>query len=90
MEAKTVRDVLGEPESWPNSMNGDSHGILDMRGATISDVISSGDEIAVHTQGGADGPTFSVFVIEDENLRTQMLRALRPGAPVQEAVAASL
>lgn len=90
MDTKTVRDVLGEPESWPNSLNGDLQGILNMKGATISDVIASGSEIAVQTQGGADGPTFSVFVIEDENLRARTLRALRPGAPVHEAVAATI
>jgi hypothetical protein len=90
MDIETVRDVLGEPESWPNSMNGDCRGIPNMQGATISDVIASGNEVAVHTQGGVDGPTFSVFVIEDEDLRARMLRALRPGAPVHEAVAAAI
>ena len=90
MDIETVRDVLGEPESWPNSMNGECHGLPNMEGATISDVIAFGNEVAVHTLGGADGPTFSVFLIEDENLRARMLRALIPGAPVHEAVAAAI
>jgi hypothetical protein len=90
MDARTVRDVLGDPESWPNSLNGEHDGTPNMQGAKIWDVIASGDEIAVHTKGGIDGPTFSVFVIEDENLREQMLRALILGSPVHEVVAAAL
>lgn len=61
MDKKTVRDVLGEPESWSNYMRGEWRGIPDMKGATISEVITSGNEIAVHTQGAACGETFSVF-----------------------------
>lgn len=90
MDTKTVRDVLGEPESWPNSMNGDRQGIPNMKGATIWDVIAAGNEVAVHTQGAVCGPTFSVFIIEDQDLRERTVRALKLGAPISEALAASI
>lgn len=90
MNAKTVRDVLGEPESWPNSMNGDWQGIPNMKGATIWDVIAAGNEVAVQTKGAVCGPTFTVFIIEDRNLRERTVRALKLGAPVREALAAPI
>jgi len=90
MDAKTVRDVLGEPESWPNSMNVDGQQIPNMNGATIWDVIASGNELAVQTKGAACGPTFSVFIIEDPDLRERTVRALKLGAPVSEVLVARL
>ena len=88
MDAKTVRDVLGEPESWPDSMSGENRENSNMNGATIWDVIASGNELAVQTKGAACGPTFSVFVIEDRDLRERTIRALKPGMPVSEALTA--
>ncbi len=85
-----VRDVLGEPESWPSHLNGALHGNPNMRGATISLVISAGDQIAVQTKHAPCGETFSVFHIEDPGLRERTVRALRQGAEVHAAVAAAL
>ena len=90
MNVKTVRDVLGEPESWPNAMNGDWQGIPNMEGAKIWDVIATGNEVAVHTQGAVCGPTFSVFLIENQELRERTVRALKLGMPVSEALTASI
>jgi hypothetical protein len=90
MERKTVRDVLGEPESWSNYMRGDWHGNANMKGATISEVIALGKEVAVHTKGAPGGETFSVFVIEDQNIRERTVRALRVGAEVHDAAAATI
>jgi len=90
MDKRTVRDVLGEPESWSNYMRGEWRGIPDMKGATISEVVALGKEVAVHTKGAPGGDTFSVFVIEDQDLRERTIRALRPGVEVHEAVAAAI
>ena len=90
MEVRTVRDVLGDPESWPDYIRRENRGKLNMAGATISLVLASGNEIVVQTKGGACGETFSVFVIKDNDLRERTVRALRRGAPVHEAVAAAI
>ncbi len=85
-----VRDVIGEPESWSNYLRADLHTNANMEGATISDVISSGNELAIHTKGAPGGDTFSVFQIADPGIRERTLCALRLGAAVHEAVGASL
>ena len=85
-----VRDVLGEPESWPSHLNGEHHGNPNMRGAFITHVIAAGDQIAIQTQGAPCGEMFSVFLIADQNLRERTVRALRHGAEVHEVVAATL
>jgi len=90
IDTKRVSDVIGNPESWPNYLHSGWLGPPDMRGAVITDVISSGNQIAIRTEGAACGDTFSVFVIEDQNLRERTLLALRPGTKVHEAVAATI
>jgi hypothetical protein len=61
-----------------------------MRGALISDVMVAGDQIAIQTSGAACGDTITVFFIGDPDLRERTVRALRQGADVHEAVAATL
>jgi len=90
MDSKTVRDVLGKPESWPNHLNGHSIERPDMRGAIITDVFASGDQIGVQTKGAICGQTFSTFVIEDKKLRDRLTQVLRPELSVYEAVAAKI
>jgi len=90
MDTKTVRDVIGAPESWPHYLNGAHHAMPDLRGAIISHVIASGNQIAIQTQGPACGTTFSVFAIGDRDLCERTARALREGVDVYEAVAASI
>jgi hypothetical protein len=90
MTARTVRDVIGEPSSWPNSIWGNLKGLPDMQGATVSEVMTSGTEIAVQTHGAASGDTFSAFVIEDSGIRDRTFRAIRRGMTVDEAAAAKI
>jgi len=88
MNAKAVRDVIGEPETWPNHFYVAGEGPTEIRGATISQVFSAGNEIAVCTEGGSCGATFTVFAVEDNTLRDRIKRALRLGLDVHEAAAA--
>jgi hypothetical protein len=90
MDARIVRDVIGEPETWPNHLYVAGAGPTDIRGATISRVFSAGNDIAVCTDGGACGATFSVFAVEDKALRDRIARALRLGLDVHEAAAAEI
>jgi hypothetical protein len=90
VDTKTVRDVIGDPEFWPNFMHSELHGSPDMRGAMITDVLVSGDQIAVQTNGAVCGQTFSTFVVEDRDLRERVTRVLRPALNVYEAVAAEI
>ena len=83
--AKRVCDVIGDPAFWPNHLHRAGPGVNDFRGATISDVIVVGSDIAVCTSGGQSGRTFSVFTIEDEQLRSRVVRALRYGLNVYVA-----
>src|SRR5687768_16999437 len=72
MNAKAVRDVIGEPETWSNHFHVAGEGPTDIRGATISQVFSAGNDIAVCTEGGACGATFTVFAVEDKELRDRI------------------
>ena len=90
MSTKCVRDVIGEPESWRNHLNGHSKVLPDMRGAVITDAFASGDQIAVQTKGAACGETFSTFVVEDPELRDRLTQILRASEDVHEAVAAEI
>lgn len=90
METKIIADVIGEPETWPNAMGTAPCGIPDMRGAVITGVLVSKNNIAVQTRGAACGETFSVFAIRDERLRKRTASALKVGTEVYEAVDAPL
>jgi len=87
---RTVRDVIGDPEFWPNFMQSEPQGPPDMRGAMITDVFVSGDQIAIQTKGADCGQTFSMFVVEDGELRDRLTRVLRPALSAYEAVAAEI
>jgi len=82
---KRVCDIIGEPPSWPNDLDGASQGPNDFRGARISEVTVVGNEVTVCTSGGACGNTLSVFTIEDEQLRARVVGALRYGMSVYVA-----
>ena len=90
MNTKCVRDVIGEPESLRNHLNGHSKEPPDMRGAVITDAFALGDEIAVQTKGAACGETFSTFVVEDRKLRDRLTQVLRANRNVYEAVVAEI
>lgn len=90
MSAMCVRDVIGEPESWPNFLDEEWQRSKDMRGAKITEVFGAEDQIAVQTKGAACGATFSTFVVKDQELRDRVLRILRPEMGVYEAVGTSI
>lgn len=90
VSTKCVRDVIGKPESWPNHLNGHHIEPADMRGAMITDVFASGNQIGIQTKGAACGQTFSTFVVEDKELRDRLTRLLRPELSVDEAIAAEI
>ena len=83
---KTVGDVLGDPESWPNYVGTRTRGIPDMRGAVISEVMDVDDGLAVSTQGSACGNTFAVFAIADAGVRARLANVLKAGLDVHQAV----
>ena len=90
MSTTFVRDLIGEPESWPNFMQAEWQKSQDMRGATITAVFIAGRELAIQTRGAVCGKTFSTFVVEDRDLRERLARILRPDLGVYEAVAAEI
>lgn len=82
----TLGDVLGPPETWPNYSRFRDFTRRDMQGAVICAVEVHDAEIAVSTQGAACGPTYSVFVVDDPELRERAMRVLRLGLDVHAAV----
>ena len=78
----TMRDLLGDPESWPNYRNG-MWGRPVLRGATI---VNAGeaepDEVRVTIE--ADGQMMhSNFVIADRDVRHRVLEILQPGLALE-------
>jgi hypothetical protein len=79
-------DLLGPPESWPNHSQFRDFVRRDMSGAVISAVELRENGIAVSTDGAVCGPTFTMFPIEDPDIRERALRVLRLGLEVHAAV----
>jgi hypothetical protein len=52
-------------------------------GAWISEVVVSADGLAISTRGAASGPTYSVFCIEDRDLKRRAARVLKTGTNVE-------
>jgi hypothetical protein len=89
MDRKTVREVLGEPSTWSNSVT-TAERLPDMDDARIMDVFCAGNEISMLTQSVRYGDTLSLFRVPDAALRERLLRALRPGEAVRLALDAAL
>ena len=87
MDAKktTVGDVLGSPDTWPDYSFSGITLKPGMLGAWISTVAVYDGGLAISTQGGAGGPTYSIFRIGDHGLRKRTMRALRIGMSVEAA-----
>ena len=82
-DARTVRDVLGEPESWwPNYMTAIGRNSEHERGDDLG-CDCSGNELAVHTQGAVCGPN----ILGVHYRRSRLARA---NSPCLEARCASL
>jgi hypothetical protein len=57
----------------------------DMGGAWISEILVSSDGLAISTRGAACGPTYSVFRVEDQDLKRRTARVLKTGLNVDAA-----
>lgn len=89
MDHRTVREVLGEPSTWSNSVTS-TRVVPDMLDAQIVDIYCSGNEISVLTHSEKYGDTLSVFRIPDATVREGVIGALKPGRPMPEALAAAI
>jgi hypothetical protein len=85
MAPRTVRDVIGDPESWPNYRYGGARMPI-LRGAKITSVRPvDPDELQVTIE--AHGQTLaSTFVIEDRDLRLRVQALLVPGTELAAAL----
>jgi hypothetical protein len=81
----TIGDVLGLPNTWPDFSFSGTSMQADMGGAWISEIVVTADGIAISTRGAASGPTYSVFRIEDRDLKKRAARVLRTGMKVDAA-----
>jgi hypothetical protein len=82
---RTIRDVLGDPQSWPNYRNG-AWGRPLLQGATIvSASEAEPDELRVAIE--ADGQMMhSTFVITDRDVRHRLLEILQPGILLDDSL----
>jgi hypothetical protein len=86
---RTIRDVLGDPESWPNYRAGEWRMPL-LSGATIvSAHEAEPDELrlAIEARGVI---LHSTFVIHDRDVRHRLLEVLQPGAELEACLAREL
>lgn len=81
----TIGDILGLPNTWPDFSYSGTSMQADMGGAWISEVVVSTDGLAISTRGAASGPTYSVFRVEDRDLKRRAARVLRTGMNVDAA-----
>jgi len=81
----TLADVIGMPNTWPNYAWRNEGKPVDMRGARISEVAASNDEILIATVGSVGGRTYSVFQIEDRKLLKRAMKVLKAGLNVDVA-----
>jgi hypothetical protein len=75
----TIGDVLGLPNTWPDFSFSGTSMQADVGGAWISEIVVSEDGLAISTRGAASGPTYSVFRIEDRDLKRRAARVLKTG-----------
>lgn len=85
-----VQDVLGQPESWTDSVSDQAVGLPDLRGATILDVFDTGKKLTLYARGADGSETVSVFVIEDQDVRRKVATAMHAGADVFAALKAPI
>jgi len=87
--ARTIRDVLGAPDTWPNYRNG-GWGMPLLRGATIVSAIEAEPDelrIAIEARGQM---MHSTFVIADRDERHRVLEILQPGLELEVCLAQAL
>jgi hypothetical protein len=82
---KTIRDVLGDPESWANYRNG-AWGRPLLKGATIVNA-SAAEPDVVRVTIEADGQMMhSSFSIANRDVRHRLLESLQPGLKLADCV----
>ena len=83
--SQTVRDVLGDPRSWPDYLTGGMTMPL-LRGATIVSAREvEPDEIRIVID--AHGQSLrSTFFVSDRDVRQSLLRVLRPGVRLEDCL----
>lgn len=81
----TIGDVIGLPGTWPDYSYSGTAMQADMDGAWISKVLVSAEGLAISTRGAACGPTYSVFRVENRDLKRRAARVLRIGMAVETA-----
>lgn len=82
---KTVRDVLGDPKSWPDYRLGGTNMPL-LRGATIVAARESEPDelrLVIDARGHI---LHSTFVIADRDLRHRLLEILQPGVSLEDSL----
>jgi hypothetical protein len=83
--ARSLRDVIGDPESWPNYREG-GWGMPLLRGATIvgaSEAEPDELRIAIEARGKM---MHSTFVIADRDVRHRLLEILQPGLKLEHCL----
>jgi hypothetical protein len=82
---QTVRDLLGDPQAWPDYRTG-GMGMPLLRGATIVGAREvEPDEIRIIID--AHGQILhSTFFIADRDVRQSLLRILQPGAKLEDCL----
>lgn len=82
---RTIRDVLGDPETWPNYRNG-AWGRPLLHDATIvSASETEPDELRIAIE--AHGQMMhSAFVITDRDVRHRILKILQPGVSLEDSL----
>ena len=81
----TVRDVLGDPETWQNYLNGGSRMPL-LRGAIVVGVRESEPDelrLAIEARGQM---LHSTFVVADLDVRHRLLEILQPGLELADCL----
>ena len=80
---KTVRDVIGDPASWPDYREGGTQMPL-LRGATLigaREVEPDELRIVIETRGKV---LHSTLVVEDRDVRQRLLEILQPGLSLED------
>ncbi len=82
---KTIRDVLGAPETWQNYLNGESRMPL-LRGAIVVGAREAEPDelrLAIEARGQM---LHSTFVIADRDVRHRLLEILQPGLELADCL----
>ena len=82
---QTVREVLGDPQSWPDYRTGGME-MPPLRGATIVGAREvEPDEIRIVIDAH-HRMIHSTFFVDDRDVRESLLRILRPGVKLEDCL----